>query len=212
MDNILAILEEVGALIQNSHLVYTSGKHGSVYVNKDAIYPHTALASQVGLLFAEMNKDLDIDVVVAPAVGGIILSQWTAHHLSQIMGREILGIYSEKTEDNNQVLKRGYDKLVAGKNILILEDITNTGGSVIKLVNEVRRVGGNVVRVCVMVNRDPVNVKAELIGAPFSSLGTVPAEAFEEADCPLCKANVPVNTSVGHGRKYVDSRQSTVDS
>ncbi len=208
MEDIIQILKNVGAVITDSHLVYTSGKHGSVYVNKDALYPHTAESSKVGRMFADKTKDMNIDVVVAPALGGIILSQWTAYHLSQMLGKEILGVYSEKTEENNQILKRGYDKLVAGKNILILEDITNTGGSVKKLVDEVKAKGGNIVQVCVMVNRDPKNVTSELIGAPFSSLGTVPAEAWEEKDCPLCAQNVPINTTLGHGKKYLEEKKN----
>lgn len=205
--DIIEILKGVGAIITDSHLVYTSGKHGSVYVNKDALYPHTAESSKVGAMFAEKVKNMDIDVVIAPALGGIILSQWTAHHLSQMKKKEIFGVYSEKTDDNGQIIKRGYDKLVAGKNILILEDITNTGGSVKKLVDEVRAKGGNIVQVYVMVNRDPEHVTSETIGAPFAALGTLPAEAFEQSECPLCKNNTPINTAVGHGKKYLETKQ-----
>lgn len=206
MADIIEILKGVGAIITDSHLVYVSGKHGSIYVNKDGLYPHTVETSKVCRLFAEQTKDKNIDVVVGPALGGIILSQWTAYHLTQLTGREVLGVYSDKTEDNSQVLKRGYDKLVAGKNILVLEDITNTGGSVIKLVNEVKAKGGNVVQVYVMVNRDPKNVTSDLIGAPFAALGELPAEAFAEKDCPLCAQNIPINTSVGHGKKYLEAK------
>lgn len=208
MEDIIQIMRRVGAIITDSHLVYNSGKHGSVYVNKDALYPHTAETSKVCQMFAEKCKDLKIDVVVAPALGGIILSQWTAYHLSQLMNKEVLGVYSDKTEDNQQVLKRGYDKLVAGKNVLVLEDITNTGGSVKKLVDEVKAKGGNIVQVHVMVNRDPKNiVTSESIGAPFAALGTLPAEAFEEKDCPLCANHVPINTTVGHGKKYLEEKK-----
>lgn len=207
MEYILQILRRVGAIITDSHLVYTSGKHGSVYVNKDALYPHTAESYKVGQMFAEKVEDLDIDVVVAPALGGIILSQWTAYHLSELKKKEILGVYSEKTEDNNQIIKRGYDKLIAGKNVLVLEDITNTGGSVKKLVAEVKAKGGNIVQVYVMVNRDPKNVTADTIGAPFAALGILPAEAWEAKDCPLCANHVPINTGVGHGKKYLEERQ-----
>ena len=73
MNNVVDILKKVGAVITDSHFVYTSGKHGSVYVNKDAVYPHTRETSRIGQLFAEKFKDADIDVVAAPALGGIIL-------------------------------------------------------------------------------------------------------------------------------------------
>ena len=67
MDNVVDILKKVGAVITDSHFVYTSGKHGSVYVNKDAVYPHTAETSRIGELFAEKFKDVDIEVVAGPA-------------------------------------------------------------------------------------------------------------------------------------------------
>lgn len=68
---VVEILKNVGAVMTDDHFVYTSGKHGSVYINKDALYPHTAETSRVGELFAEKFKDLDIDVVAGPALGGI---------------------------------------------------------------------------------------------------------------------------------------------
>ncbi len=206
MDNVVDILKKVGAVITDSHFVYTSGKHGSVYVNKDAVYPHTAETSRIGELFAEKYKDMDIDVVAAPALGGIILSQWVAFHLSKLKGKEILGVYTEKTVDKQMIFTRGYDKLVKGKNVLVIEDLTTTGGSVRKVVDTVKAAGGNVVAVCVMVNRDPEKVTSEVVGGPFSALGVIKASAFDEATCPLCKENIPINTDVGHGKKYMEAK------
>lgn len=204
--DILEILKEVKAVITDDHFVYTSGKHGSVYINKDAIYPHTKLSSDIGKMFAEKVKDLDIDAVVAPALGGIVLSQWTAYHLSDIKHKEVLGIYTEKDADGNQLLKRGYDKLTEGKNILVIEDLTNTGGSVLKVVDAVKQASGNVVSVGVMVNRNPETVNETMFGVPFFSLGELPAEAFDADKCQLCEKNVPINTSVGHGKKFLTSK------
>ncbi|MEK7495779.1 MAG: phosphoribosyltransferase family protein, partial [Patescibacteria group bacterium] len=206
MDNVVDILKKVGAVITDSHFVYTSGKHGSVYVNKDAVYPHTAETSRIGELFAEKFKDADIDVVAAPALGGIILSQWVAFHLSKLKGKEILGVYTEKTPDKQMIFTRGYDKLVKGKNVLVIEDLTTTGGSVRKVVDTVKATGGNVVAVCVMVNRDLEKVTSEVVGGPFSALGVIKASAFDEAVCPLCKENVPININVGHGKKYLETK------
>ncbi|VVA43396.1 Orotate phosphoribosyltransferase [Candidatus Roizmanbacteria bacterium] len=206
MDNVVNILKTVGAVITDSHFVYTSGKHGSVYVNKDAVYPHTAETSRIGELFAEKFKDVNIDVVAAPALGGIILSQWVAYHLSKLKGKEILGVYTEKTPDKQMIFTRGYDKLVKGKNVLVIEDLTTTGGSVRKVVDTVKAAGGNVVAVCVMVNRDPEKVTSEVVGGPFSALGVIKASAFDEVDCPLCKENVSINTNVGHGKKYLEAK------
>lgn len=208
METIIEMLKRVGAIITDSHIVYTSGKHGSVYVNKDALYPHTELSSKVGEMFAQGNKNLDVDVVVAPALGGIILSQWTAYHISKLKGKEIFGIYTEKDSEKNQVFTRGYVKFITGKKVLVIEDLTTTGGSVLKVVNSVRAAGGTVVAVSVMVNRNPEMVNASMMGAPFNALGVLKAEAFDEAVCPLCKKGVPINTTVGHGKKYLEAKKA----
>lgn len=208
MDNkALDLLKKTGAILPNDHFVGTSGRHFDTYINKDALYPHTEETSEMGKLFAEKNKDLDIDVVAAPAMGGIILSTWTAYHLSKLKNKEILGIYTEKDADKNQIFTRGYDAYVKGKNVLIVEDLTTTGGSVKKVVNTVQQAGGNVVQVCVMVNKDPENVTSEMMGVPFSSLAELKVDTYEAQDCPLCKNNVPINTKVGHGKKYLESRK-----
>ncbi|MEK9161094.1 MAG: phosphoribosyltransferase family protein [Patescibacteria group bacterium] len=209
---VLSILKRVGSVITDSHFVGTSGRHMSVYVNKDALFPHTPETSRICELFAEKNKDLDIDIVVGPALGGIILSQWTAFHLSRITGKEILSVYTEKVQkgdEEDQVFRLSYDQVVKGKNVLVLEDTTSTGGSVKKVVNAVREVGGNVVQVCVMVNRDPKIINSESIGAPFSWLAELSAESYPEEECPLCKAGVPVNTTVGHGKKFLEKKAAT---
>lgn len=210
---IIDILKRAGAVLTDDHFVYTSGMHGSVYINKDALYTHTEETSRAGEMFAKKFKDLDIDVVAAPAVGGTILSQWTAYHLSQLKGKEVLSAYTEKDKgtttlaaESVQTFRRGYDKLIHGKNVLVIEDLTTTGGSVKKVVEAVRAAGGTVVAVCVMVNRDPKNVTSDFIGAPFSSLGVLEAQAFDEAACPLCKAGKPVNAAIGHGKKYLEAK------
>lgn len=213
MNDVVSILKKIGAVLTEDHFVYTSGKHGSVYINKDALYPHTEETLQVGQMFAEKFKDVDIDVVAAPAVGGTILSQWTAYHLSRLKGKEILSAYTEKDKgttasaaESEQVFRRGYDKIIAGRKVLVLEDLTTTGISVKKTVDAVRAIGGNVVAVCVMVNRDPKNVNSDTIGAPFSSLGVILADAIDADKCPLCKAGKPINTSVGHGKKFLEEK------
>jgi orotate phosphoribosyltransferase len=204
--DVISTLKKVGAVLTNDHFVYTSGKHGSVYVNKDAVYPHTKETSAICKLIAEKFQHKRIEAVAAPALGGIILSQWTAHWLSKLTGKVVLGVYTEKDEQKNQIFTRGYGRLVKGKRVLVLEDLTTTGGSVRKVVDTVKSAGGNVIAVAVMVNRDPENVTSKVVGAPFFALSVLKAEAFDEATCPLCKKRIPVNTMVGHGIKFLAQR------
>src|SRR3989344_441621 len=204
--DIISILRRVGAIITDSHIVLTSGKHSSAYINKDALYRHTKLASNVGKMFAHKHSELPIDVVAGPAMGGVLLSQWTAYHLSQIQDKEVLGAFTEKTKDGNQVFTRGYDKLLKDKNVLIVEDLTTTGASALKVLKSAQSVGAEVLAVSVMVNRNPEQVNSKLMGVPFSSLGILKVEAYDEKDCPLCRKGIPINTSVGHGKAYLEAR------
>ncbi|MEK7517857.1 MAG: phosphoribosyltransferase, partial [Patescibacteria group bacterium] len=114
MKDVIKILKSINAIVTNSHFVYTSGRHGSVYVRKDLLYPHTKIASDVCRLIAQKFKNEKIDMVVAPALGGIVLSQWTAYHLSKIKRKEVLGLFTEKDEKANQIFKRGYDQFIKG--------------------------------------------------------------------------------------------------
>lgn len=207
MNNVVGILKKVGALITDSHIVLTSGRHTAAYINPDTILPHTQINSQLSKMFAEKYKSKNIDVVIGPAYGGIIFSQWVAYHLSKLRKKEILGIFTEKTADKNQMFERGFDKLVKGKKILIVEDVTATGSSVKKVINSVNKAGGKVVGVSVIVNRDPVNVNSKSIGAPFTSLAVLNIDSYEEKSCPLCKKQIPINIAVGHGREYLSSKK-----
>lgn len=205
---VLLILEKTGAVVNNSHFVYVSGKHARSYVNKDYVYPHTAYISRIAEIIANKFKDLNIDVVAGPSMGGIIMSQWTAHHLSQKTGKEVLSVYTEKQPDKDQIFTRGYDKFVKDKNVLVVEDIVTTGGSVKKVVNTVQNAGGIVIAACAMVNKDPVNINPDFMGVPFEYLTVVDMDVWEEKDCPLCLDGVPINTELGHGKKYLEQKQS----
>lgn len=202
MKDALEILKKVGAVIEDDHFVGTSGLHFSTYINKDFLYVHTEETSNICKMMAERQKDKKIEVVVGPALGGIILSQWVAYHLSQLSGQEVLGVYTEKTPEGGQAFTRGYDKFVKGKKILIVEDLTTTGGSVKKVIEAVKNAGGDLRGVSVMVNRNPKLVTAETFGGPFQSLGQYEIPAYETKDCPMCKAGIPMNTKIGHGKKF----------
>jgi len=240
---IMKIFEDSKAIITGSHIVYTSGKHGEAYVNKDAVYPHTAKVSRLCQFIAEDFENEEIDAVVGPVVGGVSLSQWTAHHLSILQGKEVLAISSDKIEEESGelivkrlknlcseealssvgwlldfmskemkastsfVIKRGQDKLITGKRILIVEDILTTGGSVKKVVEAVEVIGGEVIGVGALCNRG--GVTSEQIGdvPVLKALVNVNLDAFDEADCPYCKAGVEINTSVGKGAEYLRKKQ-----
>ena len=194
-----AILAEVGAVITDSHVVYTSGRHGVAYVNKDAVYPHTARVSELCRLLADRARALRPEVVCGPALGGIILSQWTAHHLGA------LAVYAEKLPAGGIGLRRGYDRLAATRRVLVVEDVLNTGGSVRETVSAVRDAGGEVVAVAALCNRGGVTAR-DLDVPALMALLELSLDSWEAAACPLCRDGVPINTDVGKGREFLASR------
>ncbi len=199
---VLQILGRVNAVYTNSHIVYTSGKHGTAYVNKDGLYPHTKETSQLCRTIAEHFAQDGVEVVIAPVIGGVILSQWTAYHLSEITGREVLGAYAEKDGDGF-VIKRGYDKLLAGKKVLVVEDVLTTGGSARKVVEATRAMGGDVVGLGVLCNRGGITPHDVANPPKLFALVNVKFDAWDEAECPMCAKNIPVNSEVGKGREYL---------
>lgn len=205
MENLLTMLEAVGAVLPNDHFVGTSGSHFDTYINKDALYPYTDKVALVGQMFAEEFKKYSIDVIAGPALGGIILSQWTAAALSKLTGKQILAVYAEKKDDTLK-LTRGYDKIVTGKNVAVVEDLTTTGGSLQKVIAAVQAAGGQVVVAAVMVNKNPQSVNSALFGVPFVALAEKVVQVYTAADCSLCANNIPVNTTIGHGKKFLQQK------
>ena len=82
---VLDLLQKVGAF-RAGHFVFTSGRHGDSYVNKDALYPYTHDTSLLCKVMAERFADKDIEVVVGPTMGAAILAQLVAYHLSELTG------------------------------------------------------------------------------------------------------------------------------
>lgn len=203
---VLQIIQNVGAF-RAGHFVFNSGLHADTYINKDAIYPHVGYVSQLCRAMAERFKDDNVDVVLGPANGAIILSTWTAHHLTEILGREIYGVYADKDGDGGFIIRRGYDKLIAGKRVLVVEDLTATGGSIRKVLEAARAVGADVVGAIAICNRGGVTKGA--VGNPprFESLVDLHLEQWPAEVCELCKRNLPVNTDVGHGAEFLRAKE-----
>ena len=92
---IMQLFSDAGAIVSDSHFVYSSGRHSSVYINKDALYLHTGIISRLCNLMAQAYNADEIDVVVGPVLGGIVLSQWVTYALNaHRTSGEVLAIYA----------------------------------------------------------------------------------------------------------------------
>ncbi len=209
MKDIISILKKTGALLPNGHFIGVSGEHLDTYITKDALLPHTKEVSKIAFLMAQKAKNLNIEVVVGPALGGVILSQWVAYHLTRILKKPILSFYTEKTSDADQIFTRGYDKRVKNKRVLIVEDTVTTGGSAMKVVSAVKKARGKVIKILVITNRNPQKINSSKLKVLFEALCDLPLVSYNPSDCPMCKIRIPVNTEFGHGKKFLDSRKKS---
>lgn len=200
------ILKESNTLLDGQHFVYISGDHGAGWVNKDVLLPDTTKVSALAQMLAEATKELQVEIVCGPAIGGLVMSQWTAHHLG------LPSVFSEHQELPNRnskeirppfTLKRGFNKLVAGKKVLIVDDIVNTGHSVRETANAVRACDGKVAAAAAYCTRG--NTDAAGMGVPqFIYLVEFKIPFWSAESCNLCKSGVPINTEFAHGREFVE--------
>jgi orotate phosphoribosyltransferase len=207
-ESVLQILADLGALINNSHIVYTSGRHGTAYINKDALYKHTQKTSELCKAMASNYQADEVDVVIGPTVGGVVLSQWVAHHLNTMRTQgETLALFAESEGEGQEkkfVIKRGYDAFIPGKNVVVVEDVLTTGGSARKVIECVQALDGKVLGLSVLCNK---GVKpAAVCNVPIHSLITVVLGSWSEEECELCKKGIPINTNVGKGRVFLERR------
>ncbi len=210
---VLELFDLFGVIIRNDHFVYTSEvdgveMHGPTYVNKDALYPYTneisKLCRELAIRSLYYMGGKNIDCVVGPEKGGIILSQWVGYFLTQLTDKIVLSVFAEKTQnaagDRFFVFNRGYGNLVKDKNVLIVEDVIHTGESVRKVADLVRQYGGNVCGVGSLCNRG--GKAAAHIGVPYLfSMLNISMQSWSAQHCPLCADNILINTKFGKGKE-----------
>ena len=210
-DETLQILTQADAILDNDHFVYISGDHGSGWIDKDAIFPHPDLIERLCGNLAALVGEWNVEVVCGPATGGLIVAEWTAHALG------VLSAFAEHDETTSGSafrgqfrLRRGYDHLVAGKRVLVVDDVVNTGQSLQQTSLAVAQAGGTVIGAGCLISRGNVTA-AQLETDRFAFLLEYRIPAWPEATCQLCQSGVPVNTRFAHGSDYLARRGQTRD-
>lgn len=196
-EDALERLRRVGALIDDTHVVLASGRHSDSYVNKDALFPYTEWASDFAAEIARCFLGNRVNTVIGPAVGAIGMAMWTAHHLTEMAGHQVHAVYSEAGE-----IRRGFDRHISDKNVLVVEDILTTGASARATIQAVQSCQGAVVGLGALCNRGGVTLD-ELGVARLFSVVSLSLESWDEENCPLCFKGILINTQVGHGREFV---------
>jgi orotate phosphoribosyltransferase len=198
--DVLQELESARAVLTDRHFVYKSGKHGSGYINMDMVFPNLSVTRRLCELLAEPFRGAGIEVVAAPAVGGVVVAALTALALD---GPDpgVAAVWADKRGDGFAFERAGFADRVAGRAVLVVEDLLTTGGSVSKVCRLVEESGGVVRGVSVVCNRG--GVTAGQLGVPrLESLASVDFEAVDESECALCADAVPIVEDVGHGAEF----------
>ena len=195
------MLEDCGALITDDHFVYASGEHGPGWIAKDIVNLDPQRPRELGAMLAEAvaEQGIQTDLLCGPAIGGIICAQYTA------LGLGTRCIFAERQRENGTEtfeLRRRYDEEVAGRRVLVVDDVINTGHSTGLVLEAVRGAGGLVAGVATWINRG--NVGAGELGVEhFVFLDEIRLPSIPAAECRLCAAAVPVNTHYAHGAEYL---------
>ena len=179
-DQILEALKDAEA-VRTGHFVLTSGRHSGAYVQCARILEDPALTTKLAQTAVErLLAGLDIDLVAAPAVGGLIIG----FAVAQALGVKF--IFSER-EQGRMVFRRAF-AVPENARVLVVEDVVTTGGSVAEVVDLVREAGGQVVGVVSLIDRGG----EKKFDVPFWPLLQLEVESWEPDSCSLCAQGVPV--------------------
>ncbi len=179
---ILEIFRET-KVIREGHFRLTSGRHSRVVMQCAQVLQYPKFTERLCEDLARRFKGLELHAVIAPAIGGIIV----AYEVAKILG--IRALFTER-EDGKMTLKRGFI-LEEDENVLVVEDVIKTGGSVFEVMDVVREHGANVCGVGILVDRSGGKVH---FGAKKEALYTTEVETWEPEHCPLCHEEVPFST------------------
>ncbi len=182
MDNqrALDIFHQTGALL-SGHFKLTSGLHSDQYFQCAKVLQHPTFAEELCRTAKEEFKGQKPDLVIAPAVGGIVVGQEVARQLGA------RSLFAERQE-GEMTLRRGFS-ISPGEKALVAEDVVTTGGSVKEVVKLVQERGGDVLGVFSIVDRS--GGKADF-GVRYVSAMQLAVTTYDPANCPLCEKGMLV--------------------
>ncbi len=180
-EQVKKIFIETGAIMEG-HFLLTSGLHSPQYVEKFNVLQHPERTQKLCEALAEKFAGKNIETVVGPMTGGILL----AHEVGKALGTR--AIFTER-ENGKMTFRRGFT-LRPGERVLIVEDIVTTGGSVREVVDAVKARGGAVVGIGMLVDRS--GGRASFGEIPHEALLRLDVTTYEPENCPLCRDGIPM--------------------
>lgn len=179
-DSVLDRFRQLGALLEG-HFRLTSGLHSSGYLQCALVLQHPRDAEACGEAIANHIRTLGVQVVLSPALGGIVIGQEVGRALG------VRAIFAER-QDGSLMLRRGFS-LDPGEKVLVVEDVVTTGGSTKETIDVARAAGAEVVAAAAIIDRSGGERR---IDVPFHALARVSLPTYAPEVCPLCASGVPV--------------------
>ncbi len=175
-NEMIEIFKSSGGLLEG-HFLLTSGRHSDRYMQCAKLFIQPEKAEVLCAALSEKLKDVKINMVASPAVGGIIMGYIMARHLNAE------NVFCERV-DGKMTLRRGFE-IPAGSRVLVVEDVVTTGGSVKEVVELVKACGATVAAVASVVDRSNGQVD---FGVTYKALLSMDVTSYDASDCPICKA------------------------
>ncbi|MCX8010701.1 MAG: orotate phosphoribosyltransferase [Ignavibacteria bacterium] len=177
----LKIFKDTGALLEG-HFLLSSGLHSNIYFQCAKVLQYPEFMTLFCEEIADFYKNYDIDVVISPALGGIIVGQ----EVGRLLVKRT--IFAERV-DNELTLRRGFF-IEKGENVLICEDVVTTAKSSLEVASIVNKYEGNIVGIGAIVDRSssPINLQYPL----FSTM-KISVENYQPTNCPLCKNGLVID-------------------
>ncbi|HMM05217.1 MAG TPA: orotate phosphoribosyltransferase [Clostridiales bacterium] len=174
-NEIYEIFKKSGALLEG-HFLLTSGRHSNRYMQCAQVLKYPEYTEKLCKVIADAYRDSGVELVVGPAMGGILVAYEVAKQLG------VPNIFAER-ENGKMVLRRNFS-IEKGQKVLVVEDVVTTGGSVLEVINIVKEAGGDLVGAGVLVDRSNGTVDLGVQLVPVLSMEVV---SYDAAECPMCK-------------------------
>ncbi len=179
-NKVLSLMKELSAL-HNGHFLLSSGLHSDTYFQCAKILQFPELARELGAAMGDFFTDTPHDLVVSPAMGGILIG----HEVARALGRRF--VFSER-KDGLMMIRRGFE-IEEGEKVIIVEDVVTRGTSLLEVIKCVEDAGGVVTGLTSIIDRTGGEVELPM---PLHSLARVKVETFQPENCPLCASGVEV--------------------
>jgi orotate phosphoribosyltransferase len=177
--DVLERCKATGALLEG-HFVLTSGLHSANYLQCALLLQHPREAEEFARALAEHFKQADIQLVAAPAIGGIVIGHEVARQLNARF------IWTERV-DGKMTIRRGFS-VRPDERTLVVEDVITTGGSTLETVETLKAAGANVIGAASIIDRSSGRA---VVGVARVALATLEVPAVDPSICELCRQGIP---------------------